>query len=71
MLCRWSLGREDAANAIEAAVADVLAAGVRTRDLVPGTDAGEPGSDGLEIVGTSGMARAIGERIAIRRPVAA
>jgi 3-isopropylmalate dehydrogenase len=67
MLLRWSLGQGAAAEAIEAAVGDVLADGYRTRDLVP---AG-PAADGITIVGTKEMARIVGERIAIRRPVTA
>ncbi|HEV8490470.1 MAG TPA: 3-isopropylmalate dehydrogenase [Candidatus Limnocylindrales bacterium] len=55
MLLRWSLGREEAAEAIEAAVAGALADGLRTADLAAGGPA----------VGTMAMARAIAERIAI------
>ncbi|MEZ0240131.1 MAG: 3-isopropylmalate dehydrogenase [Chloroflexota bacterium] len=58
MLLRWSLGREDAAAAIEAAVAAALDAGVRTGDLVPGGDTG-----GLEVVGTIGMTEAVLQRL--------
>ena len=40
MLARWSLGREDVASAIEAAVAAALDAGHRTADIAaPGPDA--------------------------------
>ena len=62
MLLRHSLGREDAAGAIEAAVGAALDAGVRTVDLVP------RGADEATIrrVGTAGMTEAIVERIAIR-----
>ncbi len=67
MLLRWSLGQGQAAEAIEAAVGDVLADGYRTRDLLPAGEAG----DGIRIVGTKEMARIVGERIAIRRPVTA
>jgi 3-isopropylmalate dehydrogenase len=61
MLLRLSLGREDAAVAIERAVSDALDAGFRTADLIP------PGSEsaGLRRVGTSAMTDAIVERIAI------
>jgi 3-isopropylmalate dehydrogenase len=61
MLLRLSLGREDAAVAIEAAVSDVLDAGLRTADLLP------PDGDerGIERVGTTGMTEAIVARIAI------
>jgi 3-isopropylmalate dehydrogenase len=55
MLLRWSLGREDAATAIEEAVSAALADGLRTADLAAGGPA----------IGTTGMARAIAERIAI------
>ncbi len=59
MLVRLSLGREDAASALEAAVSDTLDAGFRTADLVP------PSGDeaGLHRVGTTGMTAAIVERI--------
>jgi 3-isopropylmalate dehydrogenase len=67
MLLRWSLGQGQAAEAIEAAVGDVLADGYRTRDLLPAGPAGA----GIRIVGTKEMARIVGERIAIRRPVTA
>jgi len=68
MMLRWSLGRTDAAEAIEAAVAATLADGFRTRDLLS-SDAAEAAS--CTVVGTQAMARAVGERIAIRRPVTA
>jgi 3-isopropylmalate dehydrogenase len=64
MLLRWSLGRLDVAEAVEAAVGGALDDGFRTADLWP-VD-GRPG-DGLTRVGTVGMAEAIVERIAIRR----
>ena len=72
MLLRLSLGREDAAAAIENAVAATLDDGLRTADLVPPT-----GDDtGLTRVGTRAMTNAIVQRIAIPRaapgtPVAA
>jgi 3-isopropylmalate dehydrogenase len=61
MLLRLSLGREDAAGAVEGAVSAALDAGYRTADLVPpsGVDAG------LRRVGTTEMTAAIVERIAI------
>jgi 3-isopropylmalate dehydrogenase len=72
MLLRLSLGREDAAAAIEGAVRRALDEGFRTADLMP------PAGDvaGLERVGTTGMTKAIVERIGIPRvapdaPVAA
>ena len=55
MLLRLSLGREDAAGAIEIAVSAVLEDGFRTADLLP------PNGDesGLRRVGTRGMTEAI------------
>ncbi len=64
MLLRWSLGREGAAAALEAAVARALDAGYRTADLMP---AAGHDTDGLTRVGTLGMTDAIVDRIAIRR----
>jgi 3-isopropylmalate dehydrogenase len=66
MLLRWSLGREDAAAAIEAAASDVLVDGFRTRDLLPPGVAPADG-DGYRHVGTTGMTDAVIERISIRR----
>ncbi len=68
MMLRWSLGRTDAAEAIEAAVAATLADGFRTKDLLP-SDAAEAAT--LTVVGTQAMARVVGDRIAINRPVTA
>ena len=62
MMLRWSLGRADAADAIEAAVNGVLADGIRTKDLVPSDPAQ---AEACTMVGTMEMARVIGERIAI------
>ena len=59
MLLRWSLGREAAAAAIEAAVSQALEDGYRTRDLVPTSV--DPG--GLRVVGTAGMADAVIARL--------
>ena len=59
MLMRLSLGREDAAGAIEAAVRDTLHAGFRTADLVPP----DGSTDGLQRVGTTAMTAAIVERL--------
>ena len=71
MLLRWSLGREDAATAIEAAVATALADGYRTRDLVTIGEA-EGATDGrLRVVGTSEMADAVATRIGAGRAVPA
>jgi 3-isopropylmalate dehydrogenase len=60
MLLRLSLGREDAATAIEASVSAVLDDGFRTADLVP-PDGVE---SGLRRVGTLGMTEAIVDRLA-------
>jgi len=68
MMLRWSLGRNEAADAIEAAVTDALAEGFRTRDLAP---ADPEAAAACTVVGTREMARIIGDRIAIRRPVTA
>jgi 3-isopropylmalate dehydrogenase len=59
MLLRLSLGRTDAAEAVEAAVTAVLDAGYRTGDLA---DAGHP--DGLRVVGTAAFAGAVVESLA-------
>jgi len=68
MMLRWSLGQEAAADAIETAVSETLDAGLRTRDLMPvDPDAAAACTE----VGTKAMAAAVGERIAIRRPVTA
>jgi 3-isopropylmalate dehydrogenase len=67
MLLRWSLCQATAADAIESAVGGVLADGFRTGDLLPSG----PARDGITVVGTKEMARIVGERIAIRRPVTA
>ncbi len=64
MLLRWSLGRSAAADAIEAAVSAALDEGYRTADLWPAAGAA---TDGLTRTGTTGMARAVEDRIAIRR----
>jgi len=62
MLARWSLGRDDVADAIEAAVAETLDEGYRTGDLaLPGAAA----SGTLRRVGTTEMAEAIAGRIRI------
>ena len=54
MLLRWSLGREDAASAIESAVASAIDDGFRTADIAVG---------GAKAVGTTAMARAIADRV--------
>jgi 3-isopropylmalate dehydrogenase len=60
MLLRLSLGREDAASAIEAAVSAALDAGWRTGDLADVRD----GSDGLVVVGTTAFATAVIDELA-------
>jgi 3-isopropylmalate dehydrogenase len=64
MLLRWSLGREDAAGAIERAVARVLDDGNRTADL------GGAGA-GVEPVGTQAMAHFVAEHVALPAAVGA
>jgi len=64
MLARWSLGRDDVADAIEAAVAAALDAGWRTADLA---DASDP-DDGLVVVGTTAFATAVIERLGAEVP---
>ncbi len=59
MLLRWSLGRDDAAVAIEAAVSRTLDDGFRTRDLI----APSSSDADVRIVGTLGMTAAILERL--------
>lgn len=59
MLLRLSLGRDDAATAIERAVSDALAAGWRTGDLADARD----GDDGLVVVGTTSFATAVIEQL--------
>ena len=61
MLLRHSLGLEDEARAVEAAVDGALAAGLRTRDLAA---AGQPS------VSTEQMGRAVAEGIAAMAPAA-
>ncbi|MEX1173036.1 MAG: 3-isopropylmalate dehydrogenase [Chloroflexota bacterium] len=55
MLMRWSLGRDDVATAIEAAVTAALDRGWRTADLA---DAADP-DDGLVVLGTTGFTTAV------------
>ena len=66
MLCRWSLGRADAADAIEAAVSATLDDGLRTPDLLPPDATGRASHD-VTVVGSTAMARAVADRIAITR----
>jgi hypothetical protein len=56
---RWSLGREDVASAIEAAVTAALDAGWRTGDLA---DPADP-DDGLVVVGTTGLTTAVVDQL--------
>jgi 3-isopropylmalate dehydrogenase len=59
MLLRLSLGLDEAATAVEAAVADALDRGWRTSDLA---DPADP-DDGLVVVGTTGFATAVIESL--------
>jgi 3-isopropylmalate dehydrogenase len=61
MLARWSLGREDVAAAIEAAVARALDDGFRTADLTPPART----AAGTTQIGTLAMTQAIVDRIEI------
>jgi len=67
MLLRTSLGRDDAAAAIEAAVSGALDAGWRTADLADPANA----ADGLVVVGTTGFATAVIEALEAAAGVAA
>jgi 3-isopropylmalate dehydrogenase len=67
MLLRWSLGLEQAAADVEAAVAAAVADGYRTADLVP-TD-GDRG--GIRVVGTREMTAAIAARLGAASDMAA
>jgi 3-isopropylmalate dehydrogenase len=58
MLARWSLGREDVAEAIESAVGRALDDGIRTTDLAGAGQGNSP-------VGTQAMTEAVIGRIAI------
>ena len=62
MMLRLSLGRDDAASAIEGAVGAALDHGFRTADLVP---SGGDSAGGVRRVGTAEMTAAIVARIAI------
>jgi len=68
MLLRWSLGREAAALAVEAAVGAAIADGFRTPDIMPADPAL---AEGCRLVGTREMTAAIVDRIAIPRPAPA
>jgi len=67
MLLRTSLGRDDAAAAVEAAVRASLDAGWRTADLA---DPADP-DDGLVVVGTTGFATAVIDALEAASGVAA
>jgi 3-isopropylmalate dehydrogenase len=67
ILLRTSLGRADAADAIETAVARALADGWRTGDLA---DPADP-TDGLVVVGTTGFTTAVLEALEAGAGVAA
>ena len=60
MLLRHSLKHEEAARAVESAVEQVLAAGLRTRDIAAGSD---------KVVGTAAMGNAIVQNILKKRRV--
>jgi 3-isopropylmalate dehydrogenase len=62
MLLRLSLGRADAAEAIEGAVSAALDDGWRTADLANAADT----DDGLVVVGTTAMATAVIDRLTER-----
>jgi 3-isopropylmalate dehydrogenase len=67
MLLRTSLGRVDAANAIEAAITRTLGDGWRTADLADASDS----TDGLVVVGTTAFATAVIEALDVGAGVAA
>jgi 3-isopropylmalate dehydrogenase len=62
MLCRWSLGRADVAEAIEAAVHSALDEGFRTHDIIA-----PAGGAHLTVGGGREMTQAVVDRIAIPR----
>jgi 3-isopropylmalate dehydrogenase len=64
MLLRMSLGREDAAAAIEAAVSRALDDGWRTVDLADPADQ----RDGLVVVGTTAFATAVLDQLEVGVP---
>ena len=67
MLLRTSLGRADAADAIEVAVSRALDDGWRTSDLADPANA----TDGLVVVGTTAFATAVVDALAVGSEVAA
>jgi 3-isopropylmalate dehydrogenase len=68
LLLRWSLGRADAADAIERAVGAALDDGIRTPDIMPTDPAA---ATRCTAVGTVGMTEAVVGRIAVAGPVPA
>jgi 3-isopropylmalate dehydrogenase len=60
LLLRWSLNRDDAAQAIELAVSSVLAAGLRTADIA-GADEATVSTDAI----TDAIVEAIGSRVTV------
>lgn len=72
MLLRLSLGRDDAATAVESAVRGALDDGCRTADLLPpGRGGSEVASDpGITRVGTGAMTAAIVDRVGVAEAVA-
>jgi len=63
MLLRESLGRADAAAAVEQAVANTIRMGVRTADLAPGLDAAGARAAGFTLAGTREATDAIVEQL--------
>ena len=63
MLLRESLGRSEAAAAVEAAVAAAVRAGIRTADIAGGLDAAGARAAGLRLVGTREATDAIVEAL--------
>ncbi|HEX5824445.1 MAG TPA: hypothetical protein VFY18_08320, partial [Candidatus Limnocylindrales bacterium] len=61
----------DAAEVIEAAVADALDDRFRTPDLIPPPGAGRDAGDDLTVVGGAAMAQAVVDRIEIDRTASA
>jgi 3-isopropylmalate dehydrogenase len=68
MMLRTSLGQRAAAEAVETAVKHALAAGYRTRDLLPSDP---EAAAACTVLGTTAMSRVIGDGIAIHRPTTA
>ena len=64
MLLRWSLGLNDAADGVEAAVRAAIDDGYRTADLLPP----DGSAAGLRVVGTTAMTDAVVERLGAAVP---